>query len=150
MFNLTARAPAHYDWSRLDSGLDLLVQNGMTPIFELMGNPNGHFNDFNNDLQLHQWRSLVRDLGLHLMERYGESEVEGWLFETWNEPDIGFGWQHQWPRDEQSFCNYYDACTAGLEGCQSALENWRPGQLHYPLQIVPGISGALRQRQELL
>ncbi|MBE0695652.1 MAG: glycosyl hydrolase, partial [Anaerolineaceae bacterium] len=52
---------AQYNWSHLDQGVDLLVQNGMAPIFEIMGNPNGQFSDFNDDLQLRRWRNLVRD-----------------------------------------------------------------------------------------
>ena len=27
-----------YDWSILDTGLDVLVRNGLKPVFELMGN----------------------------------------------------------------------------------------------------------------
>jgi L-iduronidase len=118
---------AVYDWSRLDQGLDLLVQNGLAPVFELMGNPNGQFSDFNEDRQLRRWRALVRDLAGHLIERYGAGEVEGWLFEAWNEPDIGFGWAHQWPEDEASFCNYYDACVEGLETANPRLVIGGPG-----------------------
>ncbi len=118
---------ARYDWLRLDDGLDLLVKNGLAPIFEIMGNPNGQFNDFNDDRQLHRWRTLVRDLAMHLVERYGANEVERWMFETWNEPDIGFGWAHQWPQDTASFCNYYDACVEGLMAANPHLTIGGPG-----------------------
>lgn len=117
--------PVYVDWSRLDMGLDLLVENGLTPIFELMGNPDGQFDDFNNIQQLTRWRGLVRALALHLMDRYGKEVVEGWYFESWNEPDIG--WWHQWPQDEISFCNYYDACAIGLEDANSNLVIGGPG-----------------------
>ena len=118
---------AQYDWSRLDSGLDLLVKNGLAPIFEIMGNPNGQFSNFNDDGQLRRWRTLIRDLAMHLIERYGAGEVERWLFETWNEPDIGFGWSHQWPEDTTSFCNYYDACVEGLMAASPRLTLGGPG-----------------------
>lgn len=117
--------PVKVDWSRLDAGLDLLVKNGLAPIFELMGNPDGQFDDFNNIQQLARWRGLVRALALHLMDRYGKKSVEGWIFESWNEPDIG--WWHQWPHDELSFCNYYDACAAGLEDANPNLVIGGPG-----------------------
>lgn len=116
-----------YQWSRLDLALDRLVQNGMTPIFEIMGNPNGQFNDFNAPLQLRRWRNLVRDMALHLMERYGVQEVERWYFEAWNEPDGGFGWRQQWPEDEASFCKYYDACVDGLGAANPQLVIGGPG-----------------------
>ncbi len=118
---------AQYDWSRLDSGLDLLVKNGLAPIFEMMGNPNGQFSDFNDAGQLRRWRTLARDLATHLVARYGAGEVERWLFETWNEPDIGFGWSHQWPEDTTSFCNYYDACVEGLLAASPRLTIGGPG-----------------------
>ena len=51
------------------------------------------------------WKRLVRDLALHLIERYGRSEVETWYFETWNEPDVGW-----WTQGEAAFLRYYDAC----------------------------------------
>lgn len=98
-----------YDWSALDAALDVLVRNGVTPIFELMGNVEGYFNDFTDPLQAHAWRRLVRDLARHLVERYGDAEVSTWLFETWNEPDIGY-----WTQSEEAFCIYYDACSEGL------------------------------------
>ena len=113
-----------YDWTDMDRGMDVLVNNGLQPFFELMGNPSGFFSDFCNDGQLHAWRGMVRDLASHLMERYGRKEVEKWYFETWNEPDIG--WWHQWPK-EIPFCNYYDACSEGLKEANPNLRFGGPG-----------------------
>ncbi|UCC65669.1 MAG: glycosyl hydrolase, partial [Anaerolineae bacterium] len=45
-----------YDWSALDKALDVLVQNGLKPFFELMGNPSGHFTDFLDEGQVWAWR----------------------------------------------------------------------------------------------
>ncbi len=120
---LGAKTP-QYDWARLDTGLDYLVRQGLKPFFELMGNPSDYFSDFNDNAQLHTWKRLVRDLAEHLMARYGQSEVESWYFETWNEPDIG--WWHQWPEVEP-FCNYYDACSEGLREANPDLKLGGPG-----------------------
>lgn len=109
---------ARFDFSRLEAGLDLLVHNGQRPVFEIMGNPNGQFSDFHDPLQLARWRAMVRDLILHLLARYGKAEVQRWIFESWNEPDIG--WWPQWPHDTAAFNNYYDACAAGLEDAEAA------------------------------
>lgn len=114
-----------YDWRRLDEGLDVLVRNGLKPFCELMGNPSGRFDDFRDNAQLHAWKDLVRELARHLMERYGREEVESWYFESWNEPDVG--WWHQWPEDEQSHCNYYDACSEGLREANPNLTFGGPG-----------------------
>lgn len=113
-----------YDWSDLDRGIDALVSNGLKPFFEIMGNPSDFFSDFCNDGQLHAWRRMVRDVARHLMDRYGQEEVEGWYFETWNEPDAG--WWHQWPQQEP-FCNYYDACVEGLREANPTLRFGGPG-----------------------
>lgn len=116
--------PPRFDWDRLDDGLDQLVNNGLAPVFELMGNPGGYFSDFNNDRELHLWRDMVSELVRHLIRRYGADEVAGWYFETWNEPDIG--WWHQWPQVEP-FCRYYDACSEGLTAVNPDLPLGGPG-----------------------
>lgn len=114
-----------YDWSLLDEGLSWLVRNHLKPFFEIMGNPSSYFNDFNDKGQLNQWKEMVTQLAQHLMERFGRAEVESWYFETWNEPDGG--WWPQWPHDEGSFCNYYDASSEGLKAANPALIFGGPG-----------------------
>ena len=114
-----------YDWRRLDEGLDGLVDNDLKPFFELMGNPSGYFTDFEDDAQLRAWQRLVRDLALHLIDRYGLGEVKTWYFETWNEPDIKF-----WKGSEQGFLNYYDACSEGLKEAHPSLRFGGPGSAH--------------------
>jgi L-iduronidase len=120
------RPAPSYDWSRLDTALDVIIGNGATLIFELMGNPSGAFSDFRDDRQLHAWRDLVSALARHCIDRYGQAEVAGWYFESWNEPD-GRGWWQQWPDDVVSFCNYYDACSEGLRAVDSRLRLGGPG-----------------------
>lgn len=115
-----------FGWELLDEALDVLLKNGARPFFELMGNPSGYFSDFNDLAQLQQWRALIGALAHHLIERYGLDEVLTWYFETWNEPD-GSGWWPQWPADEVSFCNYYDACAAGLWAVEPRLRLGGPG-----------------------
>jgi L-iduronidase len=111
-----------YDWSRLDVALDVLVRNGLKPIFELMGNVDGYFTDYTNPVQAHAWKRLVRDLALHLIDRCGRDEVREWLFEAWNEPDV-----HFWKQSIEAFCIYYDACVEGLREADPALIFGGPG-----------------------
>ncbi len=120
------REGARYNWSRLDAGLDVLARSGLKPFFELMGNPAGAFNDFTDQAQLEAWRRVVCDLAEHLVARYGREEVRSWYFESWNEPDIGFGWK-QWADDPEPFCRYYDACAAGLADADPCLRLGGPG-----------------------
>jgi L-iduronidase len=111
-----------YDWSALDAALDVLVQNGLKPFFELMGNPSGYFGNFLSETQLHAWRRLVRDLALHTIERYTREEVRSWYFETWNEPD--FGW---WRQGARALCNCHDASAEGLAQADERLRLGGPG-----------------------
>ena len=134
-----------YDWRRLDEGLDGLVDNDLKPFFELMGNPSGYFTDFEDDDRLRAWQRLVRDLALHLIDRYGLGEVKTWYFETWNEPDIKF-----WKGSEQGFLNYYDACSEGFKGSASFPTVRGTRQRPHPLPSVQAVVGALRHREELL
>ena len=115
-----------YDFARLDRGLDALVDRGIRPVFELMGNPSNRFSDFSDDGELRAWRRLVRDLATHLVERYGRSEVEAWYFEGWNEPDVGFGWE-QFAHDVDAFLAHYDACAAGLADADGEFALGGPG-----------------------
>lgn len=111
-----------YDWSRLDTALDALVDHGLKPFFELMGNVAGFFDDYLDATQARAWRRLIRDLARHLLDRYGADEVRSWLFETWNEPDIGF-----WKQSVEAFITYYDACCAGLQDADPTLRIGGPG-----------------------
>jgi len=109
-----------YDFTDLFEALDVLISNGLKPVFELMGNPSGQFSDFNDRKQLEMWKDLVRVLAQRLITRYGTDEVANWYFETWNEPDREGGWP-QWPADVASFCAYYDACSEGLREAHEPL-----------------------------
>jgi len=111
-----------YDWSRLDTALDVLVRNRLKPIFELMGNVDSYFTDYTDPVQAHAWKRLVRDLALHLIDRCGRDEVRSWRFETWNEPDV-----HFWKQSIEAFCIYYDACVEGLREADPTLSIGGPG-----------------------
>jgi L-iduronidase len=87
-----------------------------------MGNVSGYFTDFTNGTQARAWVRLVHALAEHLIDRYGQAEVQGWLFETWNEPDVGF-----WTQGDEAFCAYYDACAAGLQSADPGLRLGGPG-----------------------
>jgi L-iduronidase len=113
-----------YDWSRLDTALEVLVRNGLKPFFELMGFPGGTqaFADYTDLAQAEGWRQFVCELARHLIERFGGDEVRSWLFETWNEPDVGF-----WRQGDEAFLVYYDACSAGLADADPELRLGGPG-----------------------
>ena len=110
-----------YDWTILDKIIGAQIKNGLRPLVELgfmpkalSTNPepyrhewstNGPFwtgwtyppNDYN------KWAELIYQLVLHEKEIYGEEEIEKWIWEVWNEPDIGY-----WSGTFEEFCKLYD------------------------------------------
>jgi L-iduronidase len=111
------------DWSGLDAMLDKIVEADLKPIFEIMGNPLEREIDFADENDLYAWKDFVRDLARHYADRYGEEIVESWLFETSNEPDLSFFWEHGFIK----FLNYYDACSEGLKEANPDIRFGGPG-----------------------
>ncbi|MBD3344635.1 MAG: hypothetical protein GF401_06200 [Chitinivibrionales bacterium] len=110
-----ATAP-QYDFTRLDSALQVHYDSKMTPFMELMGRPGGFDWDFAQDEHVHAWRKMIAALMTHLQDKYGQDEVRTWYFETWNELGTGF-----WEWNTSDFPRYYDACIAGMEDVDSHL-----------------------------
>ncbi|HYW96577.1 MAG TPA: hypothetical protein VE870_13365, partial [Bacteroidales bacterium] len=139
-----------YNWGKLDQVMDKLLENGLKPIFEIMGYPssswevseqvfdnafqgqksdaNRYFTDFENPVQIKQFRDLVKSMALHFIDRYGKQEVRSWYFETTNEPNL----KNFWPFGLQGFLNYYDACSEGLKDADPALRFGGPGTAGAP------------------
>ena len=75
-----------YNFTKLDTAMNILRDNNKYPIFELMGNPSNFFNDFTNNTQLFIWKNLISQIAQRYLNIYGKAIVYQWLFETWNEP----------------------------------------------------------------
>jgi len=105
-----------YSWVILDRIFDTFHAAGIKPLVEigfmpeaLSSHPQPYRHNFPQgpvftgwayppkDYQ--KWAELVFQFVHHLGERYGDTEVKTWLWEVWNEPDIGY-WQGT--RDEFS------------------------------------------------
>lgn len=56
-----------------------------------------------------KWSELVYEFVQHLRQRYGDSEVKTWLWEVWNEPDIGY-----WQGTQEEFFKLYDFSVASV------------------------------------
>jgi xylan 1,4-beta-xylosidase len=78
-----------------------------------------------------RWQELVQALTKHLVQRYGESEVQTWYWEVWNEPDIGY-----WKGTQEDYNRLYDFAVAGV---RSVLPS---GQVGGPATTGPRSSRA--------
>ena len=56
-----------------------------------------------------KWRELMRQVGAHMVARYGLAEVSTWYWEVWNEPDIFY-----WHGTEEEYNRLYDYAVAGV------------------------------------
>jgi xylan 1,4-beta-xylosidase len=65
-----------------------------------------------------KWSALVKAYAEHLKERYGK-QVDFWLWEVWNEPDIGY-----WHGTPEEFDRLYDLSAAAI---RSVLPHARIG-----------------------
>jgi xylan 1,4-beta-xylosidase len=107
-----------------------------------------------------KWAELVYQWVRHSIQRYGKNEVKKWLWEVWNEPNIGY-----WSGTVDEYCKLYDfamdavkracpECTVGgphttgpgwdkaytylmtfLEHCVNGT-NYATGKKGSPLQFV--------------
>ena len=74
-----------------------------------------------------KWSEVVFHFVRHLRERYGDAEVKTWLWEVWNEPDIGY-----WKGTPQEYFKLYDF-TVDAVLAPFPSPHRRPGQ-HRPRQ----------------
>ncbi len=112
-----------YSWVILDQIFDTFHAAGVKPLVEIgfmpkalsthaepyrHNFPHGKVGDIYtgwayppNDYQ--KWSELVFRFVHHLRERYGDDEVKTWLWEVWNEPDIGY-----WKGTPEEYFKLYD------------------------------------------
>ena len=126
-----AAGKPRYDWTIVDRILDSYISRKMKPLLQigfmpeaLSTKPSPYRHDWApgadynriytgwayppNDYD--KWRELVYQLGHHALERYGQREVDSWVWEVWNEPDIGY-----WRGTPVEFQKLYDYAVDGLK-----------------------------------
>ena len=112
-----------YSWAILDRIFDAFHASGVKPLVEigfmpeaLSTRPEPYRHDFprgkvNNIYtgwayppnSYPKWSELVFQFVHHLRDRYGDAEVKTWLWEVWNEPDIGY-----WQGTPEEYFKLYD------------------------------------------
>ena len=112
-----------YSWTIVDRIFDTFHAAGIKPLVELgfmpqalSTHPEPYRHNFPHDSvggiytgwayppkDYQKWSDLVFQFVHHLRERYGDAEVKTWLWEVWNEPDIGY-----WQGTPDEFFKLYD------------------------------------------
>jgi xylan 1,4-beta-xylosidase len=113
-----------YDWALTDGILDTVARVGALPFVELgfmpealSAHPTPYRNSSSTALDggcfyppsdYSKWAGLLRTWALHANERY-PSVADSWLWELWNEPDIGY-----WQGTFDEYAKLYDYTEAAL------------------------------------
>lgn len=117
-----------YNWVVVDSIVDTYIQRGMKPLMEigfmpeaLSSKPEPYEHNWSKGGNIwtgwtyppknyNKWRELIYQWVKHSLERYGKEEVQTWLWQLWNEPDIGY-----WSGTFEEYCKLYDYTADGLK-----------------------------------
>lgn len=139
-----------YNFSRLDSILDFILEQGIKPHIELGPKPRrihknvqDALNKIEDGVQIREdsWKMLMEALMKHLLQRYGQAELESWRVELWCDERI--------PKNKESreryfrlfnityktvrkYCNFLEVGGCGFRGdyeqetdCQMFMEWWK-------------------------
>jgi xylan 1,4-beta-xylosidase len=115
-----------YDWKIIDRIFDTYHNAGIKPLIELGFMPQAlstHPDPYRHNFpqgsiftgwtyppkDYQKWAGLVFQFASHLRDRYGESEVNSWLWEVWNEPDIPY-----WKGSRDDYFKLYDFSADAL------------------------------------
>lgn len=118
-----------YTWDIVDRIFDAFHDAGVKPLVELgfmpealSSHPQPYRHNFPNPSatgiftgwayppkNYDKWSELVYEFVRHLRHRYGDSEVKTWLWEVWNEPDIGY-----WQGTQEEYFKLYDVSVASV------------------------------------
>jgi xylan 1,4-beta-xylosidase len=133
-----------YDWTIIDRIMDTYVERGMKPLVEigfmpeaLSTKPQPYRHSFSLETSNRsidggwayppkdyaKWSELVFRWVKHSVERYGAKEVDSWLWELWNEPNIMY-----WKGTPEEFYKLYDTTAAAVK---RALPTARIGGPHW-------------------
>ncbi|MGP9845108.1 GH39 family glycosyl hydrolase [Brachybacterium sp. 107] len=141
VYHEDANGTPYYDFTILDQTYDAIVEAGHHVLVEIGFTPRDLLPPGADELTItpsptmysaheagqwsypprdyDRWRDLLAALAAHCLERYGADEVDTWLWELWNEPDIFY-----WRGTPQQFHELY---AATVEGVRSALPQAKVG-----------------------
>ncbi len=114
-----------FEWEKIDRVYDVLVNLGYVPYIEFgfmppaLSSAQGKTNILGKSKlecryppkDYDEWRTLIRELLKHFVDRYGKDEVsKKWCFELWNEPNSPTFWRGS----KKEFFKLYDYTVEGM------------------------------------
>lgn len=129
-----------YDWTIVDRIFDTYVERKMKPLVQIGFMPQAlsthpepyqhHWKPGENVNEIYtgwayppkdysKWAELVYQWTRHCVDKYGKAEVETWLWEVWNEPNISY-----WKSTPEEYQKLYDY---SVDAVKRALPTARVG-----------------------
>jgi len=114
-----------YFWDYVDKLYDFLLSIDMKPFVELGFMPSDLASgdqticwwkgNVTPPKSYDRWAELIKNLIVHLTDRYGEDEIKSWYFEVWNEPNLnGF-----FPGDMKEYFKLYSYTAKAIKQVNS-------------------------------
>lgn len=123
-----------YNFSKVDRGLDFLVENGVKPYIELSFKPLNVSYSINSTLSQRDnhiifndrdsYQKVMNDFAAHLINRYGIDEIESWYFELWKDERLNM-------EDEKGW--YFDCFEIGYHALKRISGNMKVGGAGFAL-----------------
>ncbi|AEU37894.1 GH39 family glycosyl hydrolase [Granulicella mallensis] len=116
-----------YDWTKLDQLYDQLLAAHIKPFVELGFTPKALATSSNKIFYWQGntshpdptgWNNLVSAFIHHVEEKYGQREVQTWLFEVWNEPNLSGFWEGG---DQRAYFELFDQTSNTIKRIDPAL-----------------------------
>ena len=129
--DICIRADGEYSFHKLDNVLDFLTDQGIKLYMELgqkptllMYAPDRYINNEKEQINVFEYeyyKKLIKDLSIHLVNRYGVEEIEKWFFEFWNNPKLNMG------RADGDYYKYFDMIYSTLKKISEDIQVGGPG-----------------------
>lgn len=91
------KTPGMYNFDGIDQALDFLVQHHMKPYLDLSRRPSTALRSQGSEVYFREeyidfksreiWEQMIYAFFSHILNRYGQEEVAGWIFELTRDPD---------------------------------------------------------------
>lgn len=138
-----ASRPGRFNFLYVDQIYDFMLEQGVRPFVELSFMPEAFASSANRIFSYkgnvsppkrwQDWHSMVAAFTEHCVQRYGISEVSGWKFEVWNEPNIDF-----WAGDQADYFELYRQSAMAVKNVDKRLQVGGPStaQLDWVPELI--------------
>ncbi len=129
VYNINADKNVVYNWTYTDELLDLLLSQKLKPYFDLTFMPAALAKNsetvfwwkgnISPPKDIKQWNDLVDSFIRHCISRYGLQEVETWIFEVWNEPDLTNVF---WSGSQEEYFEFYKETVKTIKSVSKKIK----------------------------